>query len=149
MFVSNVSAYQQMQNWRISQANMNDQVIGSPSAGTADFSSAFTDAASNYYSGLAVLGATAMGTRILHAQQSAAAKMSGPTTADAGLSAAQAAGNLILSQLGIAGASSAASSSGQGASGPYAAPINAATGYSYVQTSAANLGALNVINIFA
>ena len=30
-----------------------------------------------------------------------------------------------------------------------AAPINAATGYSYVQTSAANVGILDAINIFA
>jgi hypothetical protein len=164
MFVSKVSAYQQMQDWRMSQASMNSQVLGSSTAAsTVDFSSAFADAANNYYSGIAVLGATAMGTRISQEQQSAAAKTPstttpgtttpGTTTADAALSAAQAAGNLILSNLGIAGASSGgsagASSSGQSTSGPYAAPINAATGYSYVQTSAADLNALNAINILA
>ena len=128
---------------------MNDQIFGSPTAvSSVDLSSAFTNAANNFYSGQVVLGATAMGTRISHEHQLAAAK-SGKTTPDAGLKAAQAAGNAILSNLGIAGASAGASSSGHATSGHYSAPINAATGYSYVQTSAANLGGLNAINIFA
>jgi hypothetical protein len=150
MFVNTVSSYQQMQNWRASQANVNDQILGSPTAvSTVDLSSAFANASNNLYSGQVVLGATAMGTRISHEHQLAAAKTSGQTPADAGLKAAQAAGNLILSHLGIAGAPASASSSGQTTSGHYSAPINAATGYSYVQTSAANLGGLNAINIFA
>jgi hypothetical protein len=90
-----------------------------------------------------------MGARISHEHQLAAATTSGQTTPGAGLRAAQAAGNLILSTLGIAGASVGASSSGQSGSGHYSAPINAATGYSYVQTSAANVGILDAINIFA
>jgi len=149
MFVNTVSSYQQMQNWRASQAKVNDQILGSPNAVSTDLSSAFANAANNLYSGQVVLGATAMGSRISHEHQLAAAKTSGQTPADAGLKAAQAAGNLILSHLGIAGAPASASSSGQTTSGHYSAPINAATGYSYVQTSAANLGGLNAINIFA
>jgi hypothetical protein len=146
MFVNAVSPYQQMQNWRDSQARVNNQILGSPTAAsTVDLSFAFAQAANNYYGGLAVLGATAMGTRISHEKQLAA----GTTAADAGLKAAQAAGKLILSNLGIGGASSGASSSGQSGSGHYSAPINAATGYSYVQTSAANLAGLGAINILA
>jgi hypothetical protein len=151
MFVRNVSFYQQMQDWRVGQSKMNAQILGPSGTGT-DFSSAFADAANNYYSGLAVLGATAMGTRISNENQLAAAKTSGNTTADTGLAAAQTAGNLILSQLGIAGANvgvSSSSQSGQTTTSQYAAPINAATGYSYVQSSAAELSSLDTINIFA
>jgi hypothetical protein len=150
IFVNTASSYQQMQNWRAGQAKINDQILGSPTAlSTVDLSSAFAKAADDFYSGQVALGATAMGARISHEHQLAAAKTSGQTTPGAGLRAAQAAGNLILSNLGIAGASAGAASSGQSNSGHYSAPINAATGYSYVQTSAANVGILDAINIFA
>jgi len=150
MFVNNVSSYQQMQNWRAGQANLNDQILGSAAAGTTlDLSSAFANVTNKFSSGQVVLGATAMGARISHEHQLAAAKRSGTTTADAGVNAAKAAGNLILSYLGVGGAPAGASSSGQSRSGHYTAPINAATGYSFVQTSAANRGGLDAINILA
>jgi hypothetical protein len=168
MFVRSVSAYQQLQNWSASQANITSQQLGSASTQT-DYSSAFTNAAYNSLSTGATLAADEALSRV---QGQAAAKSSSSSsasstasqsssatpgsssssTSDARLAAAQAAGATLLSGLGMdyatmyGASSSSSSSSSTSASQTYSAPTNSQTGYAYVATDAANLNDLNTVN---
>jgi hypothetical protein len=146
MLVPRISAYQQLQNWRIGQANINNQQLG---IGSTDFSSSFANAANNLYTGEVVLGAAAMGTRVSQQNQSAATPGSRSTATDPVLLTTQAAGKLILSNLLGTGGIQSKSSSGQSTSGTYQAPTNPGTGYSYVPTSAANVASLGAIDLLA
>jgi hypothetical protein len=152
MFVPTVSAYQQIQNWRSGQANMNSQILGANRTGV-DFSSAFTDVANNTYTNEATLAANqALGRVQQQAATKSGTKSSTTTTGDQRLAAAQAAGKTALASLGLDPSSlfpSTANSSKTPPSGPYQAPINSATGHAYVATSAADLNALNAVNILA
>jgi hypothetical protein len=152
MFVPRISAYQQLQDWRAGQSNANSQILGANGTGV-DFSSAFTNAANNSYSSGATLAANQALSRIqAQTAASAAAKSGTPMTHDQKLAAQQAAGKAELASLGLDPSTlfpSASSSSKTPPSGPYQAPTNSATGYSYVATSAANLNALNSVNILA
>jgi len=76
MSIGGVSAYQRMQNWRASQANITNGQLGS--LGTSlDFSFAFGNAATNNASGAASLAAQAALTRL---QQQQAAKSNSSST---------------------------------------------------------------------
>jgi hypothetical protein len=152
MFVHTASAYQQLQDWRAGQSNANSQILGANGTGV-DFSSSFTDVANNTYTNEANLAANQALGRV---QQQAATKSgttpSTTTTGDQRLAAAQAAGKAALASLGLDPSTlfpSTANSSKTPPSGPYQAPTNSATGYAYVATSAADLNALNSINILA
>jgi hypothetical protein len=151
MFVRSVSAYQQLQNWSAGQSVVNSQIFGSNGAGATDFSSAFTDAAYNTYSSSATLAANQALGRVQSQSAAKSAKSSSGTTtstADTRLAAAQAAGQAQLASLGLDPASQfTPAKSASSSSGPYQAPTNAATGYAYVATSAAQLNALNAVNI--
>ena len=152
MFVHNVSAYQQLQNWRSSQTNVNNQQMGVPGSAT-DFSSAFTDAATNYYSSSGTLAANQALNRIQQKSASQTAKTSGATpTGDQKLAAAQAAGKAMLTSLGLDYSTMFPSTSGTSntsSSGAYQAPTNASTGYGYVAVSASNLDAMASVNFLA
>ena len=148
-----VSPYQQMQNWRTVQGRVNNYIMGGPSTVSApvDFSGSFASAASGYYTTLANLAARAAITRTQNANaaSSTTAATNGRSSSintGAGLAAAQATGAAVLADFGFGGAASSANSSHSSASGPYQAPINPATGYSYVGTSAGSVGALNAVN---
>jgi hypothetical protein len=151
MFVPTVSAYQQLQNWRAGQSNANSQILGASGTGV-DFSSAFTDVANNTYTSEATLAANQALSRVQQKAGTTPSTTSSTTTGDQRLAAAQAAGKAALASLGLDPSTlfpSASSSSKTPPSGPYQAPTNSATGYSYVATSAANLNALNSVNILA
>jgi hypothetical protein len=153
MFVPRISAYQQLQDWRAGQSNINSQIFGANGAGSTDFSSAFTDVANNTYTNQATLAANQALSRVQQqAGTTPSSTTSTTTTGDQRLAAAQAAGKAALSSLGLDPSTlfpSTANSSKTPSSGPYQAPTNSATGYAYVATSAANLNALNAVNILA
>jgi hypothetical protein len=143
MFVRSLSPWQQMQNWRIGQGNINSQQLGSLGA-AADYSASFASAASNYYDSVGNLAARAALTRI---QAKTAEARGQPLKGDAALAAAKAAGAAILNNLGLPGGSSTASTSSSSSSSKnYKAPINPATGYSYVGTSTSGTSALSAVN---
>ncbi len=146
MSIWSISPYRQMQHWSAVQRAITNNLIGSTSSSNSsiDFSSAFTSVASNYYISVGNLAGRAGLTRVQGQLQKVAAANSSSVTLDAGLNAAKAAGNAILAQLGYGGGSSSSSSS---SSSKYTAPVNSATGYSYVQTSAANIGSLSAVNL--
>jgi hypothetical protein len=144
MSISSVSAYQQMQSWSATQKQVTDNLIGSlSSSSAADYSSAFTNIAANFYSGSATVTAQSAVSRIQSNIQFAYAN--GDIPLEFGAQTAKTNGNAILARLGYCTASASPPSS----SDPYTAPVNAATGKSYVQTSSANLTNLNAINLFA
>ena len=101
-----VSAYQQSQNWRASQANITSGLLGS--AGTSlNTSFAFGTAANNNASGAASLAAQEALTRIQDqiAAKNAKTQTTGNTAAaavDSKPGAAKTAGAAILASLGIA-----------------------------------------------
>jgi hypothetical protein len=145
MVVSTVSAYQQMQNWGVNQANANKQILGNTTGGSnTNFSSEFGDVASSFYSIQATLAAQGALTRVERQAYAATAKTPGGPAAETALSTARAAGNEILASFGLADNFVSNSSSA-----PYAAPTNAATGYGYVQASAASLNGSAAINVLA
>jgi len=143
-----VSPYRQMQNWRAVQGRVNNYIMGSPRDVSApvDFSGSFASATSGYYTTLANLAARAAITRTQNANASSSNGRSSSVNTGAGLAAARATGAAILADFGFGGAPNSANSSNGSASGPYQAPINPATGYSYVGTSAGSVGALNAVN---
>jgi hypothetical protein len=170
----NVSAFTQLQNWFAGQANLNKQIFGDPNAApTTDFSTAFANAETNFSSQQSVLATTAMQLRQVqqaqatqkpasnttaktHASGSASSASSststaktaaGKSTADR-LTIAKAAGNDILTALGLI-APPPQKTAPSSSSGPYKPPINPATGHAYVATSATGLGNLGALNIFA
>ncbi len=145
MSISLIPAYKQMESWHATQKAVTDSLIGSASSATSavDFSSAFTSVAGNFYTSLGNLAGQQALNRVQSQLQAALADQ-GTVSLDAGQKFAQSAGNAILAQLGMYGSSSSSSSS----SG-YTAPVDAATGYSYVQTSAANMATLGALNLFA
>jgi hypothetical protein len=155
MFIRNVSAFQQLQNWRSSQANINNNVQGGTGAtSSTDYSAAFGNAASNYYVNNATLAAQEALTRV---QQEAYAKShpanaSGPSVVDQRIADARAAGNEVLASFGYGGSFVSNSTTGSttpSSAAPYTAPTNAATGYGYVTTSAASLSTAGALNMFA
>ena len=120
-------------------------------SGPTDFSFAFMGAAYNSYSSAASLAANQALARV---RQKAGANTaaSATTTADQRLSAAKSAGQAVLASLGIGGSAYAATlakTTNSTAAGPYRAPTNSSTGYSYVTTSSASLNAIASLNIFA
>lgn len=143
MGISGVSAYRQLQSWHARQKEQTNSLLGSLSdSSSTDFSGAFASIASGFYSGAANVTAQAAVSRIQSKIQ--LAYSNGDVGLDFGAKAARSAGNAILNQLGFAGyAANTASSSN------YSAPVNAATGKSYVKTSAASLSNLNALNLFA
>jgi len=168
-----ISAFAQMQNWRANQADLNRQIYGNTNADpTADFATAFANAQNNFFSQKNGLAVTAMQTRLVQkAQAQAAAKAADSTTASdkaqkaqtdgktgsgntpttnttsAALTTARAAGNDILTNLGLRPVPPQKTTPSS-ASGPYVPPTNPATGHAYVQTSAATVGTLGAINLF-
>jgi hypothetical protein len=147
MSVSPVSAYKQMESWHALQKAVTDNLIGSAASGTSavDFSSAFTSVAGNFYTSLGNLAGQQALNRVQSQVQAAVADQS-TVSLDAGQKFARSAGNAILAQLGLYGSSASSSSS---SSSGYTAPVDAATGYGYVQTSAADVGTLGALNLFA
>ncbi|HVY59426.1 MAG TPA: hypothetical protein VHA77_16365 [Xanthobacteraceae bacterium] len=143
--VSSVSFYKQNESWHAAQKAVTDNLYGSTSSAgaTTDFSSAFTGIAGGYYTSIGNLSGQAALARVQSQIQTVTADQS-TVSLTAGADFAKSAGNAILAQLGWYGASDSSSSGSS-----YTAPVNAATGYSYVQTSAANLNALNALNLFA
>ena len=124
--------------------------------GTA-FTSAFSNAAQNFYQSSSTLAANQALARV---QQKAGTSANSKTTShtstgaakpDQRLAAAQAAGKTALASLGLDGSALAASlqPSKKSASGKYTAPTNSQTGYSYVASSAASLSSLAAVNILA
>src|SRR5216683_2909117 len=155
--VGQVSAYQQAQNWRSAQTNITNNLmgsLGSTSSSSINYAFAFGGAASNYYVNSATLAAQEALSRVQQQvyDKSGASKASGASAVDQKLSAAKTAGNAILAAFGYGGSyvnNSTSGSSTPSSSAPYAAPINAATGYSYVSTSAASLSTIGALNMFA
>jgi hypothetical protein len=140
MSITGVSAYSQMESWRAKQKAFTNSVIGSnSSAGSADFSSAFSGLSASYYAGMANVAALAAVTRV----QTQIKANNG--ISESGESAAKSAGNAILRQLGYAGYSANTATS----DGTYKAPTNSATGKGYVKSSAASINNLNALNLFA
>lgn len=167
MFVPRISAYQSLQNWRLGQANLNTQQLGAPGSG-ADFSSAFTDAAQNYYTSSSTLAAnqalarvqqkagtstsshSAGNTSTTSSTKPAAGSSSSASTTDTRLAAAQATGKSVLASLGLDGSAlAAAAQPSKPSSGTYTAPTNSQTGYAFVASSAASLNSLAAVNILA
>jgi hypothetical protein len=142
MFVRSLSPWQQMQNWRMGQGNINSQQLGSLGA-AADYSASFASAASSYYDSAGNLAARAALTRI---QAKTAAARGAPLSGETALAAAKSAGAAILNNFGLPGASSTSSTSSSSSSKNYKAPINPATGYSYVGTSTGGTSALSAVN---
>src|SRR5215471_2219756 len=149
--MSTVSAFTQLQNWFAGQAAVNRQIFGNPDAApTADFSTAFANAANNFFSQKDSLAITALQTREVQkaqatkkpaATQSSADKSTTKPAADKtgpepALIAARAAGKDILTNLGLI-SSPPKKTTPSSSSGPYTPPINAATGHAYVTTTAA------------
>ena len=151
MSVWNISPYQQMRNWSAAQKAITNKLIGSTSSSSSsiDFSSAFTSVAGNYYTSIGNLAGQAGLTRVRGQINAKVAAYSTAVDLNAGVNAAKTAGNAILAQLGYGGGSSNVSSSSSSKSSHYTAPVNSATGYSYVQTSAASLGSINAVNLLA
>jgi hypothetical protein len=152
MFVHTVTPYQQLQNWRYSQMDINIQQMGAFGAGT-DFSTSIADATTNSFSTRATLAADQA---LARTQQSAAAKAAAksgkPLTHDQKIAAAQAAGKNVLASLGLDYSSMFAApskSSTKSSSGAYVPPTNAATGHGFVASSAASLNALASVNVLA
>ena len=147
MSISSVSAYAQLQNWHTRQKSVTDDLLGSNSdSTTADYSSAFSNVSANFYAGMANVAAQAALARVQDEFQSKYSSDSVDLTA--GTDKAKAAGNAILAQLGLQYSASSSSSSSS-SSDTYTAPINSATGYSYIKTSAASVNNLNALNLFA
>jgi hypothetical protein len=168
----NVSAFTQLQNWFTGQAAVNKQIFGNTDATpTTDFGAAFANAENNFFSQKNSLAVTAMQLRqVQSAQQSAqsAKPASGANTkttsgstatttakpaaaktgTDPALTAAKAAGNDILTSLGLI-SSPPQKATPSSTSGPYKPPTNAATGYAYVPTSAASAGDLGAANLLS
>src|SRR5262245_53913362 len=143
MSIRSLSPWQQMQNWRYSQGNINSQQLGSLGA-AADYSASFASAASSYYDSAGNLAARAALTRI---QAKTAAASGKPLSGDSALAAAKSAGAAILNNLGIpAGSSTSSSSSTTSSSKNYKAPINPATGYSYVGAATSGMTDLSAVN---
>jgi hypothetical protein len=150
MFVHTATPYQQLQNWRYSQTDINIQQMGALGAGT-DFSTSIANATTNSFSTAATLAADQA---LARTQQStaakAAAKSGKPLTHDQKIAAAQAAGKNVLSSLGLDYSSMfAAPAPTKSSSGAYVAPTNAATGHGFVASSAASLNALASVNVLA
>jgi len=169
-----ISAFAQMQNWRANQSGLNRQIYGNTNADpTTDFAAAFANAQNNFFSQKNGLAITAMQTRLVqNAQARAAAKAADSTTGSnkaqtdsktgsgktpttkpadhttsAALTTARAAGNDILTNLGLRPVPPEKTTPSS-ASGPYVPPTNPATGHAYVQTSAATVGNIGAINLF-
>ena len=143
MFVRSSPPWQQMQNWRISQGNINSQQLGSLGA-AADYSASFASAASSYYDSAGNLAARAALTRI---QAKTAAAKGTPLSGDTALAAAKSAGAAILNNFGLPGASSTSSKSSTSSSSKnYKAPINPATGYSYIGAATSGMTDLSAVN---
>jgi hypothetical protein len=144
----NISAFAQLQNWFAGQASLNQQIFGNSNAApTTNFSAAFANAANNFYSQKGSLAVTALQLRQVQSAQAAQKTAAGKTGVDPALAAARAAGNDILTNLGLI--SSPPKTTPSSSSGPYAPPINGATGYAYVPTSAAAVSDLGAVNILA
>jgi hypothetical protein len=140
MSVSGVSAYSQIESWRAKQKAFTDSLLGSnSSAGSADFSSAFTSVSAGFYSGLANVASVSALSRL----QNDVNVAQGNDTDGGTLS--RSVGNAILTQLGYPSTLPANTSS----SGTYSAPVNSATGHGYVKASAASINSLNALNLFA
>lgn len=146
MSISNVSAYQQLQSWHAAQRSATDKLMGSSGASTlVDNSYAFTDITSGYDSALAGITLQNVLSRVQNKLTQSAAANASTVDLNAGVNAAKSAGSALLAQLGLAGGSSTHSSS----SGAYTAPVDAATGYSYVKTTAASVSTLGALNFLA
>ncbi len=160
-----ISAYSQLQNWYANQANLNQQIYGNSSGEfSTDYGAAFANAEANFYGQKNSLAVTAMEMRQVQKAQAASKPASSKTTnstsgtttgsnstatkttADPALTAAKAAGNDILTSLGLI-SSPPTKTTPSSASGPYKPPTNTATGYAYVPTSAANIGDLGAANL--
>lgn len=146
--MTTVSAYRQMQNWTAYQTQFNQSLFGG-SNNTVDNSAAFTNVTANFVSAKGSLAAQAALTRIQNSTAAAKAKSSGPSAVDNAPAAAKAAGYAILNSLGLVSAPPSKSSSRSSQSGPYQAPVNSATGYSYVQTNSGQMATLGTLNMFA
>jgi len=140
MSVSGVSAYSQIETWRAKQKAFTDDLLGSnSSAGSADFSSAFTSVSAGFYSGLANV-ASVSALKRLQTDLNTAQGVTG-----AGETIAKTAGNAILTQLGYPSTMPANTSSTE----TYTAPTNSATGYGYVKASADSINSSSALNFLA
>lgn len=120
--------------------------MGSSGASSlTDNSSAFTDITSNYDSALAGITLQSVLSRVQNKFTQSSQANASTVDLNAGVNAAKSAGSAILAQLGLSGGSSSDSSS----SGTYTAPVDAATGYSYVKTTAAAVSTLGALDFLA
>lgn len=144
-----VSAYSQLQNWRAGQANLNQQLYGNPNAApTTDYSTAFANAMNNANGLKDSLAVTALQTRLVQKASANAKPGTGKPSGGQALATAKAAGNDILTSLGLRSAPPTKKTPSS-SSGPYKPPTNAATGHAYVATSAADAADLGAVNILA
>ena len=141
-----ISAFAQMQNWSINQGNLNQQMFGNRNGPSTDFSAAFANVTNNSNGQKNSLAVTALQTRQVHEAQAKTKPAAGKTGADAALTAKRAAGNDILTNLGLI-SNPPKTTKPSSSSGPYVPPINPATGRAFVTTSAASASDLGAINI--
>jgi hypothetical protein len=132
----------------ISMKSLSNQLFGGPST-TIDNSAAFTNVTASSFGAETSLAGQAALTRIQAQFTATQAARSGPSTTDGRVATAKATGAAILVSLGLSTGPIAPSAPPSSSSGPYTAPTNPSTGYSYVKTSAGGFASQSTMNLFA